>query len=448
MPSIPEIRYARSGDVHIAYQTWGSGPALVGIPPFAQNIEALWGDPTGAYQHFLGRIGEFATVTHFDKRGTGLSDRGSGFHGIEERIDDIRAVMDAIGLERASIGGISEGGPMALLFAATYPERVDKLMLFGTGARFTSTEGYPHGMDPETFDALVGQAIELWATPDSLLTPMWMPSLVDDAGFRSWVTGYERASASPGAVRDAFAYIRDIDVRGALPSIQAPALVLHRTDELIVDIAHGRYLADNLADARFVELPGIDHVPWVGDADSALDRMEEFLTGTNQPRVDIDRVLATVVFTDIVDSTRRATEVGDSRWRSMLDRHDATMREQIEKYGGIAVKSTGDGFLATFDSPSRAVRAARSMVAASAQAGLPIRSGLHTGEIERRGDDVAGIAVHIAARVAALAGSGETIVSSTVRDLMLGSEFSFADRGSHALKGVEGDWRVLAVEAG
>ena len=447
MPSIPEIHYARSGDVHIAFQTWGSGPAFVGIPPFAQNIEAMWDDPTGLYPKFLNRIGTFTNVTHFDKRGTGLSDRVDGLSGIEERIDDIRAVMDAAGIERASIGGISEGGPMAILFAATYPERVDKLMLCSTAPRFTEGEDYPIGLPRDGFDALAEQVVEHWTKPDSLLLPLWMPSLADDEAMKRWLPTYERACASPGAIREIWRFIREIDVRSALGAVQAPTLILHRTDELVVDVAHARYLAAHIPNARLIEMPGVDHTPWVGDVDTVLDHMEEFLTGKTQPRFDVDRVLATVLFTDIVDSTRRAGEVGDARWRSMLDRHDETMRDQIGRYGGIAVKSTGDGFLATFDSPSRAVRAAQAMVAASADAGLPIRAGLHSGEIERRGDDVAGLAVHVGARVAALAGPGETLVSSTVRDLVLGSEFSFADRGTHSLKGVEGEWRLLALAA-
>ncbi|HWA64978.1 MAG TPA: alpha/beta fold hydrolase [Mycobacteriales bacterium] len=447
MQSIPEIRYARSGDVHIAFQSWGSGPALVGVPPFVQNIEALWADPTGLYPRFLQRFGDFATVTHFDKRGSGLSDRGSGFHSIEERIDDIRAVMDAVGLERASLGGISEGGPMAMMFAATYPERVDKLLLIGTGARFTQAPDYPHGLDAATFDLLTADAVDKWATPDSLLTPMWMPSLADDAGFRRWVTGYERASASPGAVRDAFAYIRDIDVRSVLSSISAPTLVIHRSDELIVDVAHGRYLAEHIEGAELVELAGFDHVPWVGDAEPVIAAAERFLTGKVGVSQVAERMLATVLFTDIVDSTRRATELGDATWRQLLDRHDRLIREEIERHGGTPVKSTGDGFLATFDIPSRGVRAAQTMMAATAEAGIPIRAGLHAGEIERRGDDIAGLAVHVAARVAAAAGAGEVLVSSTVRDLVLGGGFSLTDRGAHTLKGVDGTWVLLAVDA-
>lgn len=447
MQDIPEVRYARSGDVHIAYQTWGSGPPIVGVPPFAQNLDMLWSDPTGYYPYFLEKYGEFATVTHFDKRGTGLSDRQSGFHDIEERIDDIRAVMDALGLQRCCVAGISEGGPMAMLFAATYPERVEKLVLMGTAARFTRTDDYPVGPDLETFDGFAAAVAERWATPESLLVPVWMPTLADDPTFRKWVVGYERACASPGAVRDALAFVRDIDVRHALSAIRAPTLILHRSGDRVVSVEHGRYVAEHIADAQYLEIPGDDHVPWVGDnVDLLLDTASEFIAGAATPRPADDRVLATVLFTDIVDSTKRASALGDAQWRTLLDRHDTAMRQEIARYGGVAVKSMGDGFLATFDSPSRAVRAARSMVAVGTDTGLPIRTGLHTGEIERRGEDVAGVAVHIAARVAALAGTEETLVSSTVRDLMLGSDFRFTDRGVHALKGIDTEWRLLSVD--
>ncbi len=445
MADIPQIRYAKSGEVHIAYQTWGAGPSLVGVPPFVQNIELLWDDPTGSYPHFLRRFGTFATVTHFDKRGTGLSDRVAGSNSIEDRIDDIRAVMDAAGVERGHVGGISEGGPMAMLFAATYPERVDKLILCGTAARFVAGPDYARGVPRELYEQFTSLVVEHWATPESLLVPYWLPSLVDDAGFRRWITTYERACASPGAVREFLRFIGDIDVRSVLGSIQAPTLIVHRRDDLVVSVEHGRYLAEHIPNATYVELAGIDHVPWVGDADAVLDACEEFLTGTPPARVDVDRVLATVLFTDIVGSTERATQLGDARWRALLDRHDAVVREQLARHGGREVKTTGDGFLATFDSPSRAVRAAAAIVAATRDAGVPVRAGLHTGEIERRGDDVAGLAVHVGARVAALAGESEILVSSTVRDLVLGAEFRFDDRGLHTLKGVDGDWRLLAL---
>lgn len=445
MPDIPRISYARSGDVHIAYQTWGRGPRVVGVPPFVQNIEQLWSDPSGCYPYFLERFGRFATVTQFDKRGTGLSDRVDGANGIEERMDDIRAVMDAAGVVRATIGGISEGGPMAMLFAATYPERTEKLLLAGTAARFVTGPDYPHGTSPELFDSFTEQVVARWATPESLLTPMWMPTMTGNTAFMRWIPTYERACASPGAVREIFRFVRDIDVRSVLSSIQAPTLIIHRTDDRVVPVAHGRYLAEHIPNATLVELPGNDHVPWIGDVDAVLAAIEEFVTGTTSARADVDRVLATVLFTDIVGATERATRLGDARWRALLDRHDAAVREQLARHGGREVKTTGDGFLATFDSPSRAVRAAAAIVDATRAIGVQVRAGLHTGEVERRGDDVAGLAVHVGARVAAFADADEVVVSSTVRDLVLGAGFAFDDRGTHRLKGIDGEWRLLAL---
>ena len=447
MAGAPETRYARSGDVHIAYQTFGRGPALIGVPPFVQNIDAMWGDVSGLFPRFLNELADFCTVTHFDKRGTGLSDRTAGFVGIEERVDDLRAVMDAVGLERAIVGGISEGGPLAMLFAALYPARVEKLILIGTAARFVTGEDYPHGVAAELVDALADQLAELWATPDSLLIPMWMPSLIDDAAFRNWATTYERASASPGAVRDAMHYVGSIDVRSVLGSIQAPTLVLHRTEETLVSVEHGRYLAEHIPGARLVELAGVDHVPWVPDPREWVEEMRGFITGERRAHVDVDRVLATVLFTDIVGSTEQARTLGDQKWRALLDRHDAAVRRELGNYGGVEVKTTGDGFLATFDSPSRAVRAALAICEAAAATGVTVRAGLHTGEVERRGNDVAGIGVHVGARVAALAGPSEVLTSATVRDLVLGSEFTFEDRGRHTLKGLDGEFQILAASA-
>jgi class 3 adenylate cyclase/pimeloyl-ACP methyl ester carboxylesterase len=441
----PDISYARSGDVHVAYQSFGNGPPIIGVPPFVQNIEALWGDPSGCYPGWLTRFGSFRTITHFDKRGTGLSDRVSGPVGIEERMDDLRAVMDAAGIDRAAIGGISEGGPLALLFAATYPERVESLLLFGTAAKFVSGEGYPHGVTPDEMAFVADELAGHWATPDSILVPGWMPSLAADAEFCRWAMSYERACASPGAIRDMMRFVATVDVRSILSTIQVPTLVVHRTDDLIVPVEHGRYLAEHITGARYMELPGVDHCPWVGDGDSVLDEFEEFLTGERPGAPDIDRVLATVLFTDIVGSTELAGRLGDGPWRTLLDRHDRAAQRETERYGGRVVKSTGDGVLATFDSPSRAVRAGLAMVGAAAALGIEIRAGLHTGEIERRGEDIAGIAVHVAARVMAQAGPSELLTSATVRDLVLGAPFTFEDRGVHELKGLAGDWRILAA---
>jgi class 3 adenylate cyclase len=447
MTERPETHYARSGDVHIAYQTFGTGPHLVGVPPFVQNIDALWDDPSGLYQRFLHRLAEFCTVTHFDKRGTGLSDRTTGFVGIEERVDDLRAVMDAAGIDRAVIGGISEGGPLAMLFAATYPERVDKLILSGTAARFVTGDGYPFGVAAEAIDELADAMVGTWATPESLLVPMWMPSMAGDVAFTNWVTSYERASASPGAVRDALHYIATIDVRDVLGSIQAPTLLVHRTDEQLVSVEHARYLDEHIPDATLVELAGVDHVPWVPDSTELVEEMHAFITGERRAQIDVDRVLATVLFTDIVGSTEQASALGDQQWRVRLDRHDEAVRRELKAHVGVEVKTTGDGFLATFDSPSRGVRAALAICRAAAHEGVHVRAGLHTGEVERRGSDIAGVGVHVAARVAALAGADEVLTSSTVRDLVLGSEFAFTDRGRHPLKGLEGEFQILAVSA-
>jgi class 3 adenylate cyclase len=441
---IPEIRYARSGEVHIAYQTWGDGPPLVGVPPFVQNIEMLWSDPSGNYPGFLRRMGAFATVTHFDKRGTGLSDRG-GF-GIEERMDDMRAVMDAVGYDRAYVGGISEGGPIAMLFAATYPERVDGLILMGTGAKFGASVDYPIGIDADQLRPVQDALVENWGTPDSLLTSLWMPSMAFDEQFCAWLPSYERACISPGGLRQLLSYLNQIDVRAALDSIQAPTLILHRTGDLVVPVDMGRDLATRIEGARFVEIPGDDHVPWVGDSDAFLDEVEEFMTGQRGRHLpEPDRVLATVLFTDIVDSTKRAAAAGDREWRVLLDRHDTLVRRELERAGGREVKTTGDGFLATFDSPSRAVRAATAIRDGARSLGIEIRAGLHTGEVELRGDDVAGLAVHVGSRVSAVAGPSEVLVSGTVRDLVLGGSFDFDDRGRHALKGLDGEWPLLAV---
>ena len=431
--------------MHVAYQSWGAGPHFVGVPPFVQNIEAMWADPSGKYPYFLQRIGGFARVTHFDKRGTGLSDRVSGANAIEARIDDIRAVMDDAGIERAYLGGISEGGPLAILFAATYPERVAGLLLGSTTARFVQAADYPYGAPPEDFAALADQVARHWATPLSLLVPVWMPSMIQDETFRRWVMTYERACASPGAVRDIFTFIGAIDVRSALASIQCPTTIVTRAQDLIVAPEHGRYLAEHIPHARLVALPGIDHTPWVGDVDAYVDEIEQFITGSRGSHANAERVLATVLFTDIVGSTQRASQMGDSRWRDLLDRHDDVVRVQLDRFNGREVKTTGDGFLATFDSPSRAVRAAVAICEAARDAGLEVRAGLHTGEVEMRGGDIAGLAVHVGARVAALAGPSEVLVSSTVRDLVLGSEFRFNDRGRHQLKGIDGDWQLLAV---
>jgi pimeloyl-ACP methyl ester carboxylesterase len=399
---VPQTQYARSGDVHIAYQRFGEGPDLVGVPPFAQNVEAMWTDPSGCYQGFLAALARFCRITHFDKRGTGLSDRVAGSVPLDERMDDMRAVMDAAGIERAFVAGVSEGGPLAMVFAATYPERVEGLILGGSAARFTAADDYPHGPVPAMYAQLTAQVVEHWGTPDSLLVPVWMPSLSADEAFRQWAPGYERACASPGAVREIFEFIGTIDVRDVLPALRVPTLVLHRRGDLVAPVEHGRYLAEHIPGATLIEFEGLDHVPWVPDATQFVPEIEEFVTGRRDRSVeyDADRVLATVLFTDIVDSTKLAGAQGDQRWRQVLDRHDDAVRAQLRRFAGREVKTTGDGFLATFESPGRAIKAACAIRDQVRPIGVQVRAGLHTGEVERRGDDVSGMAVHIGARVA------------------------------------------------
>jgi class 3 adenylate cyclase len=424
----PETRYARSGQIHIAYQVTGSGPLdLVFIPGFVSNIDLWWEEPEWA--DFFSRLASFSRLILFDKRGTGLSDRMAGVANLEDRMDDVRAVMDAASCERAALFGVSEGGPMSLLFAATYPERASALVLYGCYARHPTLSG-----------KLLQQNIELidraWGTGE-LFATSFFPSKSSDERLRRTLGRRERQSASPAAAIAILQMNSEIDARHILPAIRVPTLVLHRVGDSRVTIDAGRYLAAHIPSAKYVELPGTNHVPIyeVDITDRIVEEVEEFLTGSRSEPV-LDRVLATVMFTDIVDSTRRAAELGDRQWRTLLDRHDDTVRQQLDRFRGQEVKNLGDGFLATFDGPARAVRCASSICELVRPLGIAVRSGLHTGEVELKRDDVAGIAVHIAARVAAEAEAGETVVSSTVRDLVAGSGLNFQDRGIHELKGL------------
>jgi pimeloyl-ACP methyl ester carboxylesterase len=435
----PETRYAKNGDVHIAYQVFGGGPLdLVVVHGFVGNIELHWDFPDAA--RFYTRLGSFCRVICFDKRGTGLSDRDCGIATLEERMDDVRAVMDAAGSERAALFGQSEGGPMSVLFAAAHPERTRALVLYGTFARSNQRD-----WSPERFDARMVEFDRGWGTTMSRL-PMLAPGKLSDAAFsRAW-TRLERQSASPAAAIAMLRMNKDIDVSHVLPVIRVPTLVLHRTGDLTVNVDQGRYLAAHLPGARYVEMAGHDHLVFVGDGDRLVDEIQEFLTGSRSEQ-DVDRVLATVMFTDIVDSTRRAAELGDRQWRALLDRHDETVRQQLKRFRGSEVKNLGDGFMATFDGPARAVRCAAAISEAVRALGITVRSGLHTGEIELKRDAISGIAVHIAARVAAEAEAGETIVSSMVRDLVAGSGLRFEDRGARSLRGVPEEVRLYRVLA-
>jgi pimeloyl-ACP methyl ester carboxylesterase len=439
----PETRYARSEDLHIAYQVVGQGPSdLVLVPPFVSHVELYWEEPL--VNRFLTRLASFSRLILFDKRGTGLSDRvpPDRLPTLEQRMDDVRAVMDAAGSERAALFGPSEGGPMSALFAATYPGRTSALILYGTLASTIRDASYPWPMDPTERRTVIEAIPQHWGRGTSV--DLLAPSLAGDERFRRWWARLERLGASPGAAMALRRMNGQIDIRDTLPVIRVPTLVLHRTDDLDTSIEEGRYLAAHIPGARFVELPGADHLPWA-DQDAILDEVEEFLTGV-RPVPEPDRVLATVLFTDIVGSTEHAAELGDRRWGDVLVSHHAIVRRQLDRFRGREVKTVGDGFLATFDGPARAVRCACAIRDGVRSVGVSIRAGLHTGECEFVGDDVRGIAVHIGARVAAKAQSDEVLVSSTVKDLVVGSGIEFEDRGVHRLRGVPGDWRLYTVQ--
>ena len=440
---VPDVRYARSGDVEIAYQAVGEGPlTLVFVQGWVSNIEWAWQEPSLA--RFLRRLASFSRLIMFDKRGTGLSDRVAvdDLPTMEQRMDDVRAVMDAAGVERAALVSVSEGGPMCILFATTYPQRTDALVMLGGYARRLWAEDYPFGETREDYDRFLKIIQEGWGSAVGI--EVRAPSMVDDERFRTWWAKYLRMSASPGAVYALTLMNADIDVRHALPTVGVPTLIVHRTGDRSLPVEGSRYMADRIRDAKLVELPGDDHLPWVGDQDEILDEVEEFLTGMRRGP-DPDRVLATVLFTDVVRSTERAAELGDKRWRELLASHHAAVRRQLAQWRGTEIGTTGDGFLATFDGPARAIRCACAARDAVRGLGLEIRAGLHTGEYEIFGPTIAGLTVHTGARVAALAGPNEVLVSSAVKDLVAGSGIELEDRGEHQLKGVPGMWRIYAV---
>jgi len=434
----PVTRYAKSGDVHVAYQVFGEGSVnLVLAPPFVSNIENYWTFPD--LERWLFRLASFARVVMFDKRGTGMSDRVGELPGLDQRIDDLRAVMDAAGMEQAALLGISEGSPLAALFAATYPDRCRALVLYGGFVHFSSW--FP---TEEAFAAFLGYIDQAWGSGGSL--PFFAPSLANDPAAQQWMGRFERLGASPAAVTALMRMNSQIDISGIVSTIRVPTLVIHRTEDVTINVEGGRFLAKHIPGARYIELPGKDHPPWIGDnAMEIADAIEEFLTGARAP-VMVDRVLATVLFGDIVGSTEKAAALGDRRWRDLLDNHHATIRRNLTRFRGREIKTTGDGVLATFDGPARGVRCACAIAEEITSLGIEVRAGLHTGECEMIDDDVGGIAVHIGARVAALAGAGEVLVSGTVKDLVAASGLRFGDRGSQSLKGVPGEWHIFAVE--
>jgi class 3 adenylate cyclase len=439
----PETMYTQSGDVMVAYQVMGQGPLdVVIVPGFISHLEQAWEDPS--YTRFLQQLSSFSRLIRFDKRGTGLSDRAVEIPTLEERMDDVRAVMDAVGSKRAALFGISEGGPMSVLFAATYPERVSALILYGSIAKGAWSPDYPWGIkyDQEWEDWLKSWRQE-WGGP--LGIDVWAPSMADDERFRQWWAKYLRLGGTPSSVINLWRMNGKIDVRDILPAVHVPVLVLHRSGDRAVETEQGRYLAEHIPSAKFVELAGDDHLWWVGDFASIVNEIEEFLTGERHA-IESDRVLVTVMFTDIVRSTERMSELGDRRWRDLLDSHNAVMLKQIERYRGRAVKNTGDGFLATFDGPARAIRCALTVGHEMHNFGIQIRSGLHTGEVEIIGDDVGGISVHTAARIMASAGADEVRISRIVRDLVAGSHFKFREQGTFQLRGIPGDWPLFVVE--
>jgi class 3 adenylate cyclase len=440
--TIPATRYAKSGDVHIAFQVVGEGAqSLVLVPGWVSHIEYAWED--ASFSRFLRRLASFSRLILLDRRGTGLSDRVNDLPTLEQRMDDVRAVMDATGTERAALFGISEGGPMTLMFAASYPARTSALVLYGTFARLLLAPDYPIGLPPEALDDFLERIEESWGT-GAISAELFAPSMAGDEAFRRSWARFERLAVSPAGIKALLGMLRETDARHTLPVIRVPTLIVQRAGDRVARVGGARYIALGIQGAKYVELPGPDHMPWVGDADALLDEVEEFLTGARRGP-EPDRVLATVMFTDIVGATERAVALGDRRWRDLLDRHHALIRQQLARFRGREIDTAGDGFLAAFDGPARGVRCAAAIVREARHLGLEIRAGLHTGECEILGDKLSGVAVHTGARVAALAGPGEVLVSSTVRDLVAGSGLAFEDRGSATLKGLPGEWRLYAV---
>jgi class 3 adenylate cyclase len=437
----PEVRYTRSGDVSIAYQVFGDGPMdLLLAPGFVSHCEVLWEHPDVARS--FERLASFARVIMFDKREQGLSDRLGRPPTVEEMVDDMLAVLDDAGSERTAVFGISEGVAMAILFAAMQPERCSHLTLWSAYARMARAPDYPDGIDPAELDRWREILLERWGGPVSL--GAFAPTRKGDGDVERWWARLLRSGTSPRSAAALMDLYRELDTRHALPLISAPTLVMHRAEDMVVPSALGRYVADHVPGARYVEVPGRDHLMWWEGADAIVDELEEFLTGTRSARPP-KRALATVLFTDIVDSTRRAAELGDQRWRELLDRHDELVRQRVEGHRGRVIKATGDGVLATFDGPARAISCAEELSRAMDDLGIEIRAGLHSGECELRGDDVGGMAVNIGARVMAHARAGEVLTSGTVKDLVVGSGIEFEDRGATELKGVPGEWAIFAV---
>jgi class 3 adenylate cyclase/pimeloyl-ACP methyl ester carboxylesterase len=437
----PEIAYARSRGLNVAYAVVGDAPLdVVFVPGFVSHLEASL--EFAPIQRAIRRLNRFARVISFDKPGTGLSDPVEGAPTLEERMEDLTAVLDAVGVERAALFGASEGAPMSALFAATHVDRVTSLVMYGSYARGSWAEDYPWAPTPEQVSAGVALIEEGWG--QGLWLGAFAPSFAADPRLVRWWARYERQAASPAMAKAISRLATEVDIREVLPVISVPTLVLHRTGDVSWPVGGARFIAERISGAKLVELEGIDHFPFAGDVDALIDEVEEFLTGV-RPAREADRRLLTVLFTDIVGSTPRAAELGDRRWRQLLERHDELVGAEIERHRGRVVKTIGDGFLATFEGPARAIECARAAVAAISPIGIEIRVGLHTGECELIGDDIGGMCVHLAARVCEMASPGEVLVSRTVKDLVVGSGIAFAEHGVRELKGVPGEWELFSV---
>jgi len=440
---IPETRYARLGDLHLAYQVLGDGPMdILLLDQWFSHMEAQWDVPPLAA--LRERLADFGRLVMFDKRGTGLSDPipTSALPTIEEWMKDIPAILDAVGSEKAAVIANIGGGILAIPFAAAHPERVASLILVDCFARFQAAPDFPIGAAAAAVAPALDQAED--SSGRGIQIDLFAPSVAHDERLRRAWSRYERQAASPGSTRAIVRLIYESDVRGILPAIRVPTLVIHRAEATGFRVEHGRYLAQQIAGARYIELPGVDNLIWAGDQDAVVAEIQDFITGV-RPAPEPHRVLATVLFTDIVESTRLAAELGDERWHAVLAEHHRVARHQLERFGGHEVKTVGDGILATFDGPARAVRCAVAIRDGVREFGLELRAGVHTGEIEVQPGDIGGLGVHIGARVSALASGGEVLVSSTVKDLVVGSGLGFDDRGTHVLKGVPGEWRLFAV---
>ena len=443
MSALPQTRYARSRDVTIAYQIVGEGPAdLLLVPGFLSHVEWSWELPASA--RFLRRLASFSRLIVFDKRGTGMSDPVDGIPSPEERAEDIASVLDAAGSERAALLGVFDGAALAMVFAAQQPERVSSLALYAGMAKFTQGDGYELGWSPAAIQLYLSATEEGWGSSEG--AALLAPSLADDAAYKSWFARLLRLGASPGRAVSLMRMNTELDVRDRLASLQAPTLVLHRAGDGFVDGGHSRYLAEHIPGARLVELPGDDHWPFAGNAEALIGEVEEHVTGARRTTPEPERVLTTLLFTDIVGSTEQVTKLGDRRWKELLQHHNALVRRELERHRGRELQTTGDGFFATFDSPTQAIRCAAAARDAVRQLGLELRAGVHTGECELHGHDLGGIAVHVGARIAAAAGAGEILVSSTLSELVAGSDIRFTERGRFTLKGVERERELFAAE--